>query len=290
MGSPLAYLELMRPRQWLKNAFVAAPLFFSLNLFDADAVIAALWAVAAFCLVSGAAYIENDVCDVEADRVHPRKSNRPLARRDVTPMAARAVSLVLILCAAAIVVLTDAPWRFAAALAAYMVLTDLYSWVLKRVALVELFALASGYVIRVIAGCMAIAVQPSPWILGATGALALFVVTGKRRAELQEAPDSIRVALKGYTVPFLDSLLNILAGLTLALYVLYAMDAETAARFGGASLLPSAVFVAFGVFRYLQVVRTGEGVDDPTEILLGDHWLQGAIGLWVASLAYLIYS
>ena len=200
-SKPLAMLRLMRPRQWLKNGFVLAPLFFSKQLFDVEMIGRSLLAFAAFSLIASFLYILNDWRDVDADRSHPRKRGRPLAAGEVTSSEAAMVAAASFVGGGLIVLaLWPAPGLLAT-LAVYVAVTLGYTAGLKHVALLELFLLASGYVLRVVGGALAIDVPPSPWILVASGLLALLITAGKRRADIAEElrPAPIGTPERGYS-------------------------------------------------------------------------------------------
>jgi decaprenyl-phosphate phosphoribosyltransferase len=284
-------IQLLRPVQWIKNVFVLAPLFFGFRLSDPRAVIDALIAAAIFCVLSSAIYVFNDLRDIGADRVHPKKRFRPLASGTVTPAAAVAAMVALLVTAVLLAYLAGFGRYFVATLVAYVAASASYSLGLKRVALLELFIVASGYVLRVITGCFAVDVAPSQWLLSATGVVALLLVTGKRRAEIADGldPDNNRQSLRGYNLVFLDSMLSMLGSITIITYLMFTVSDYAAERYGSRYLMLSAVFVAYGVLRYLQVLKTSTGADAPTELVIRDGGLIGAVGLWVLFMAILLY-
>lgn len=283
--------KLLRPLQWLKNGFVLAPLLFGLKAGDSTALARTFAAAAIFSLVASAVYIVNDWRDMADDRAHPRKRMRPLASGAVGLGPALVVALVLSGGAAAIYLSAHLPASFASTLLVYAALSLAYSFGLKRVALLELFIVASGYVLRVLAGCQAADVPPSQWLFGTTATVALLLVTGKRRAEMAENVNTTdkRRSLDGYTLEFLDTLLTITASITVMTYMAFTLSDEVIARYGSENLLLSGAFVAFGVFRYMQIVKVGRGADSPTELVISDPGIAGAVIGWLLFMAAKIY-
>lgn len=284
----LPLLRLARPRQWVKNAFVAAPLFFSPWAVNAASVGAVATAIVVFCLLSSAVYVINDWFDRDADRLHPEKRLRPLASGAVAPGAAIVFALVLLGLAAALATLL--PPRFAVAAIAYLVLNLAYSMGLKRIAILDVLAVAAGFVLRVDAGAIAVGVAPSVWIMLATGLLALFLALAKRRDDLvRTLGEGHRASLAGYNLRFVDTSLAVVLGALLVCYLIYTADAETVRRFGTDRLWLTAPFVVAGVMRYLQVTLVEERSGSPTDVALTDRFLILTVLGWAATFALLIY-
>jgi decaprenyl-phosphate phosphoribosyltransferase len=286
-----AALRLMRPLQWLKNVFVAAPLFFSKLLFDPQAIINTAIAVAVFSLVASILYIVNDWCDREADRAHPRKSIRPLAARLISPLEAAVLIGVLAVCAAALLWKLGADERFIIVLAIYSCVSLLYSLVLKHVPLLELFIVASGYVVRVLAGSFALNVEPSQWILAASGLIALLITSAKRRADIDENLEkpNDRRSLEGYTVTYLNHVISISAAMTVLAYILFTVSPYAIERFHSEYLFATSVFVGYGVLRFVQRAIVGRGADDPTWMVVTDPGIVASVVLWGGSMFGIIY-
>jgi decaprenyl-phosphate phosphoribosyltransferase len=286
-----AMLRLMRPLQWLKNVFVAAPLFFSKLLFDRQAIINTCLAVAVFSLVASILYIVNDWRDREADRLHPRKSTRPLASGVTTPLEAAIAAGVLMICVAALLWWAGAGERFIAVLVIYVCASLSYSLGLKHVPLLELFIVASGYVLRVIAGSIALDVEPSQWILAASGLVALLITSAKRRADIDKNFDTLnsRRSLQGYTVTFLDHVISMSAAMAILAYILFTVSPYAIERFHSDYLVPTSVFVGYGVLRFVQLVIVGNGADDPTWLIVTDPGIIVSVALWSALLFGIIY-
>jgi decaprenyl-phosphate phosphoribosyltransferase len=283
-------LELLRVRQWVKNVFILAPLFFGSEAANVAAVTRAIVALIVFCLVSSAVYIFNDWRDVKADQQHATKRSRPLASGRVRVPVALAIMLSLIAAAAAIVYLVRLPAGFAVTVAIYMAINIGYSLGIKQVSVVELFFVASGFVMRLIGGAVAIQVVLSPWIIIATAMLALLMAVGKRRGDIVRQNDALqaRKSLAGYNSAFLDSVLTALTGGTIVVYLLFCVSDYAVARFG-ASVLITSVLVTLGLLRYLQLIIVRGRGESPTDLVLGDPGLLAILAVFGATFAYLIY-
>ena len=283
-------VESLRPAQWVKNGFVFAALIFSRNLTDRHALTLVGGAFLAFCAVSSAAYLLNDVLDAEEDRKHPLKRMRPVAAGRVSPRLAIGASLALAL--GGFVTAWELDRRFFIVIACYVVLNGLYSSVLKHVALVDVFVVAAGFVLRVLGGGTVIRVQISAWLIVCTTLLALFLALSKRRHELVllgvDAAEH-RPNLVDYSPYFLDQLIAIVTASTVMSYALYTLSPDVRAKFPGKHLELTVPFVLFGIFRYLYLVHQREGGGNPTRLLLTDRVLLAVVLMWTASVILLIY-
>jgi decaprenyl-phosphate phosphoribosyltransferase len=285
---PEAMLRLARPRQWVKNAFVVAPLFFSPWAVNGHNIALAAIAVVVFCLLSSAVYVINDYFDRDADRLHPEKKFRPLASGEVTPRQGIALAAILLVASGALSLLL--PRGFALFAGFYFVLNLLYSIRLKQVAIVDVLIVAAGFVLRIDAGAMVIEVTPSVWISLATGLLALFIALAKRRDDLVKTMSNThRASLSGYNLRFVDACLAVTLGALLVCYLMYTTDAETIRRFKTDQLWLTAVFVIAGVMRYLQITLVEERSGSPTDIVVTDRFLIISVLGWAATFAFLIY-
>jgi len=285
------FIRILRPTQWTKNVFVLAPLMFGFKLTTASFVASALLATVVFSLLASALYIVNDFIDMEADRKHAKKNRRPLAKGEITKPQAIAIVAVLIGLTGLISLYAGFDKSFWIFLLLYTVFTLAYSFGLKQVALLELFIVASGYMLRLLAGCAAIQELPSPWILAATGTIALLIATGKRRAELAENhdPEQHRLSLRQYNLVFLDSVITMLAGVTFVTYLLFTTSDYAIARYHTPYFVATSVFVLYGVLRYLQLVKVTGGADDPTTLILTDRSLCIAVAGWIVTCIGFIY-
>jgi 4-hydroxybenzoate polyprenyltransferase len=290
-----ALLETLRPKQWTKNLLVFAGLLFSVQFGHSDYVLRTLGGFAAFCLLSGSVYLLNDLADAEADRQHPKKRLRPIPSGRL-PRAAALGALPLI--AAAVVAL--AWWLgtgFSVVAGMYLVMNLAYSMGLKHQVIVDVFIIALGFVLRAIAGVELLrpvmpAIELSPWLLVCTFFGALFLALGKRRREIANAGDgaaSRRAVLSHYTPETLDGMLLISAATSLVSYALYTIWPGTVAKFHTQSLLYTVPFVAYGLFRYLWLVRTSETTEDPSHVLLSDRPIGAVLVLYLAAVVFLLY-
>jgi len=283
-------VETLRPQQWVKNGFIFAALIFSQSLTRWDRCRQVLLATLVFCLVSSAAYVLNDIFDAAEDRHHPIKKLRPIASGRLNPTTAAIVGAILGACG-----LIEA-WRlntsFFGIVVAYVALNVLYSAFLKRVALLDVFIVAAGFLFRVIAGGLVIRVAISPWLIVCTTLLALFLALSKRRHELvllgHHASDH-RAILADYSPYFLDQLISIVTASTVVTYALYTLSPDVQAKFPGKRLELTIPFVLFGIFRYLYLIHHREQGGNPTRSLLTDPVLLSVVLFWAASVILIIY-
>ncbi|HET9767805.1 MAG TPA: decaprenyl-phosphate phosphoribosyltransferase [Thermoanaerobaculia bacterium] len=283
-------LRAMRPQQWVKNLFVLAPVVFAHRLGDPALVGRALLALAAFCAGASAIYLANDVRDREADRHHPLKQKRPIARGEVSVATALAVAAVL---AVAAIAAGAALGRAVLALVlAFLLLNALYTAYLKHVVILDVMVLAIGYLLRVEAGAAAVGVAVSSWLLLCTLFVAVFLGFSKRRHELlllaDRAADQRRV-LSHYSPAFLDQMISVVTASTVICYALYAMADESVAKHGR-SLVYTVPFVLFGVFRYLYLTYQRPGHANPTEEVLTDPPFLVNVALWAALVLAVLYA
>jgi 4-hydroxybenzoate polyprenyltransferase len=277
--SRVAYslLRLARPKQWIKNTFVLAPLVFARAYSDVEAVKQALFAVALFCVASSACYIVNDMRDVERDRAHPvKKWSRPLAAGQVSMQAATALLVALYVVLAAGFALKPA---LIAPIGGYILLNLAYSFVLKHQPVVDIFAVASGFVLRVWAGAEAIDVPLSSWMAITTLCLALYLASIKRKQELVSAGSEGRRVLQDYSITLIDRYAEMAAVGALIFYSLFVMSSNQ-------KLAVTIPLVLFGLFRYWFVVETQEGGETPTDVLLTDKPLIACIVVWAGFCVY----
>lgn len=284
------WIALARPAQWIKNAFVLAPLLFSQRLFEPEYGIRTLIGVAAFCLASSASYVVNDLHDREQDAIHPLKRDRPLAAGRVGARAA--VVYGLFLYAGAFTLSGLVGLRFALLVVAYVGLQLGYSFAFRSVPGLDAVAIASGFVLRAAAGVVAADAVMSAWLLECTFALALFLALGKRRHEallLDSDATAHRVALAGYSPVWLDRLLKVSAVVTLFLYSAYAISPDVGEKLGTEWMWMTIPFVALGLLRYLFVIYARDDGGDPTGVLIGDLPLQLVISGWILTVFVLLY-
>jgi len=287
----LALVRALRPRQWVKNLFVAAPIVFAQRLTDHDLLLREAIAVLAFCLLSGAVYLFNDVRDVEADRLHPTKRNRPIASGKLSERTALIASATLAI-GSLVGCFLLAP-MLAAFAGAYLAQNVAYTLRLKNIAFVDVALIASGFILRVLGGAAAIAVPASHWLLICTGLLAMLLGFGKRAHELawseREGMRATRGSLGGYRLAPLRVAMLVLAIVTLALYVAYTLDPHTVGMFHTTRLVYSAPFVAAGMARFLVLALWKPKDESPTDAMLRDPvFLLALVGAG-ATMLYAIY-
>jgi 4-hydroxybenzoate polyprenyltransferase len=286
----LNLIRCLRPGQWTKNLLVFAGLLFGRRLLDVRADAQALLAFAIFCALSGAVYLVNDVADRESDRKHPVKARRPIAAGIVPVPTALFTAVVLIVGALGASVLLGSMFTLVAA--AYVVLQLLYSGPLKHIVIIDVLTLAMGFVLRAVAGAVAVRVEISHWLLVCTVLLALFIGLAKRRHEIVllagDAPTH-RPILGEYSPYLLDQMIAVVTASTLIAYIFYTVSPETQAKFGTPWLGLTIPFPLYGIFRYLYLVHRREGGGSPSELLLTDRPLLLCVALWAASVAVIIY-
>lgn len=291
-------LRAMRPRQWLKNGLVFMALAFSVgqswsvNRPESWMPLLAKVTLAftAFCAASSAEYLINDLRDIERDRLHPRKRRRPLASGALRPRTAVLAAVALL--AGGLLLALPLGWRFTLVLAGYASLALAYSFALKHMVLLDLMALAVGFVLRAVAGAVAINVPVSPWLYLCTFLGALFIAINKRRHELTLLDDGAadhRPILAEYTTGLLDQMASVVTAATVVAYALYTVTADNLPD--NHAMLGTVPFVLYGVFRYLYLVHRHDAGGSPEDILLTDRPLQITIALWVlAAMVILAFS
>ena len=280
-------IRLMRPRQWTKNLAVFAAIVFSGNLLDPRLLGVTALAFASFCLVSSSLYALNDTLDAERDRAHPVKRDRPVASGRMSASAALMISAALLVSGVALGFVVGLP--FVAVLAGYLILQLLYVFALKNVAIVDMLAIAAGFVLRAVAGAVAIAVPVSPWLILCTGLLALFLAAAKRRHELvllRELSVGHRPVLAEYSAELLDSFMVTLSAATVTSYALYTFFETRAPNHLMMLTIP---FVIYGVLRYQMLVLSKGSGGRPEDVLLGDGPILTDIVLWMVSAVAVLY-
>jgi 4-hydroxybenzoate polyprenyltransferase len=283
------WLRLFRPAHWIKNLFVLGPLLFSGKAVDPTSFAHALEAFVAFCLVSSGVYAINDVLDRDADRVHPIKRARPVAAGRIATKGALVAGLALILSGVVVAALVNR--RVVLFVALYVALNALYMWRVKEIVVLDVFAIASFFVIRLLTGAAAVEVEPSVWLLLCGGLLALYLGFTKRRHELVLLGDESaghRGVLSQYSPAFLDQMSMVLLSVTVVCYIMYTLESATANAVGTNLLSYSTVFVLYGVFRYLFLVHQREG-GSPTATLLNDRQLLTVAAFWLVYCGLVIY-
>jgi 4-hydroxybenzoate polyprenyltransferase len=279
------YWKLLRPKQWVKNVFIFAPLIYSRNFFNPSLLGLTCAAFIFFCLLSSSVYIFNDICDRERDRSHPLKCHRPLASGRVSVRVAFAYAGFLCLFS----LWGSLAIRPVLGMVAfcYFLLVVFYSLYLKRLAILDVMSIAAGFILRVVAGAVAVCVEVSPWLLICTGFLALFLALGKRRHELhllEVAAPEHRPSLENYSFAFIDQMVAVATSGTILSYSLYTFLAPTSQ-----GLVITIPFVVYALFRYLHIVYHQNLGGEPEEILLHDRPFQVAVVLWLVTSLLVLY-
>lgn len=299
-----ALLRAMRPKQWIKNLALFVGIVFAQQLFSPALFARTVLAFVAFCLASSTIYLLNDLLDLENDRQHPTKSKRPLASGALpVSWAIAAIALLLAFCALATAAIFFIPTQpgadifaryggaslaFTATITAYLVLMVLYSTRLKHVVVMDVFIIASGFVLRILAGVVVIPVVISPWLYLVTILLSLFLALNKRRNEmvlLDERASAHRQILKEYSLPLLDQMITIVTAATLMAYSLYTFQGPT----GDHKLMLTIPLVLYGMFRYLYLVHMRMEGGSPEEILLRDRHMLATVLLCIALVIFILY-
>ncbi len=286
----LALFVSLRPSQWTKNLIIFGPLGLAQRLLDPASVAQAVEAFVIFCVLSGVVYLLNDVVDREGDRLHPIKKFRPIASGEVPVGAALALAAAL-----AVLALTAAFWLrplFGVMAAAYLGLLAIYSGPLKHVVIIDVLTIAVGFVLRAVAGAVAIDVAVSPWLYVLTILLALFLALSKRRHELVLLADQAtdhRPSLEEYSPYLLDQMISVVTASTLVAYAIYTVSPETIEKLGTNKLGLTLPFPLYGIFRYLYLVHQKEGGGSPSDMLLNDRPLLACVALWVVAMTLIIY-
>lgn len=301
------YLQLLRVEQWIKNLFVFIPLFFSGNITNLDLLTKSIFAFVIFSLAASSVYIINDYSDIESDKKHPEKRNRPLASGAISKSGAVVVfSLLVVFCVALIIFsqyyfnlsllkikllfLNFNVWKLATIIGFYFLMNLAYTYKLKHVAIVDITIISIGFVLRVLAGGYATGILISQWAILLTFVLALVLAIGKRRGELINAQISgkTRKALDGYNVQFADIALSISCTLAIVCYLMFTLSPEVQQRFHSRVFF-TVIFVVFAFLRYLQQTLVYNKTESPTKIIYKDRYIQVTMLLWITAFLLQIY-
>ena len=284
-----ALIKTMRPRQWTKNGFIFFALIFDKQLFVLDSFLRTLAGFFLFCLISSAVYLLNDIADMEADRKHPEKKHRPIASGKLPLNVAASAAIALILVALPAAYFLEP--ALALILALYLLINIFYSRWLKHIPILDVLIISAGFVLRVAAGITLITVERfSPWLYVVTTLFSLYIGLGKRRAEmnlLEHGAGSHRKVLDGYTLPLIDQYITIVSGTTIVTYSLYTFTAPNLPP--NHAMMLTIPFVVYGIFRYLQLIQTGNAAGAPDEVALKDRPLQLTVLLWGLAVIAIFY-
>ncbi len=286
----MAYIKLLRPKDWAKNIFLFIPLFFAGEITDTGKVLEVLLGFIAFSAAASSIYILNDYRDIEDDRKHPVKKFRPLASGAVSKSIALIIAIGLIIFAFGLAwYIRD---KFLFVLAIYYVINLGYSFGLKNVSILDIILLAAGFVLRVKAGSVIAQVPLSEWIIIMVFLLALFMAIGKRRDDVilkLSSGQDMRKSIKGYNLDFLNTLMALICAVIIVAYFMYTMSEEVMVRYQTHRLYYTCLFVVAGIMRYLQIIFVIADSGSPTKILYKDRFIQVVLLLWAASFFAIIY-
>ena len=290
-------ISILRSRQWIKNCFVLLPLFFNGSILEGQLFLSAVTMTIAFCFAASGIYCLNDICDAEADRLHPMKRLRPIACGAVSRRLALAL---MVLCwMAAILLIYLFPWRAGVDISNllgvvlfYLIMKIAYCVRLKQMAIVDVFIIAAGYVLRIVAGGMATCISLSHWMVLMTFLLALFLAFAKRRDDVvmfEETNIKARNNVDRYNLPFMNQVIGIIASITMVCYIMYTVSPEVTSRFHSPFLYATSIFVLSGIIRYLQITIVEVKSGSPTRLLFEDRFLKITILGWLLSFIIIIY-
>lgn len=289
--SILKYVFLsMRPKQWIKNFLVFAALVFSKNIFDLSKDLNAFIGLIIFCMITGCSYLINDLLDLEKDKLHPSKSQRPLSSGKLKKTTA--VLVTIIVCSVGIFLAFYINKFFGIIVLAFFLLNLGYSTYLKNVVIIDVITIAAGFVLRVVGGAVIISVVASHWLILCTMLLSLFLGFSKRRHELillETDATSHRKVLEHYSPYFLDQMIAVVTASTLICYALYTMSKDTIEKLGTSKLIYTIPFVLYGIFRYLYLVHQKKGGGNPTGVIFTDIPIIINVTLWVITSIVFVY-
>lgn len=284
------YIKLLRPKDWAKNLFLFIPLFFSGEIFDLTKLVSVFEGFIAFSFIASGIYVVNDYADIEHDKKHPVKRNRPLASGTANPSIAIGVSILLFIVGFLIAFFIGQ--SFILLLAIYFILNIAYSFGLKNIPILDIFIIGIGFSLRIRSGGAIAHVDLTIWMNIMIFLLALFMAVGKRRDDVLLTVSSgvnMRKVVEGYTIDFLNTLLALISAVMIVSYFMYTVSDKVIMRHGTGRLYLTSLFVMAGIIRYLQIIYVHSGAGSPTKILYKDRFVQICILLWMASFYFLIY-
>ncbi len=286
-------IKIIRPHQWIKNVFVLVPLFFGGSLTNKTDILAAAIAFFAFSFIASSIYCLNDIVDVEDDRKHPKKCHRPIASGKVSVAQGYAIMVLMIaLSFGCVSLLGEFAAGSAVVIGIYLLLNIAYCLWLKRLAIVDVFVIAFGFVLRLLIGGIATDISLSNWIVLMTFLLTLFLSLAKRRDDvvlMNETGHAPRMNTIRYNLSFINQAITITATVTIVCYIMYTVSPEVEQRVGTKYLYLTTVFVLLGILRYLQLTLVDNKTGDPTRALLQDRFLQAVLTLWILAFLIIIY-
>ena len=289
-------LQLLRPQQWVKNLFVFLPLFFDKHLFHWEYLLCCILMFFAFSFAASGIYCFNDIRDAEADRKHEVKRNRPIASGAVSPTTGYLVMAICFILAVVLIALIPRPDGSNALLylivGAYVLMNIAYSLKLKQLAIIDVFIIAIGFVLRVFAGGMAAGITLTHWIVLMTFLLTLFLAFAKRRDDVvtfEASGVATRKNVNRYNVSFMNLAISIVASITMVCYIMYTVSPQVVERFNSPYVYLTSLFVLAGIIRYLQITVVDVKSGSPTKVLLKDRFIQGCVVCWIIAFMLIIY-
>ncbi len=283
-------IQLMRPHQYVKNLFIFLPLFFALKITDIHLLSNSLIAFIAFSLTASAVYILNDYHDIDEDREHPSKRDRPLASGAISKQ--QGIGIMLVLFGIGFLLMSILSIKAAIILIIYVVMNILYSLWLKHIAILDIIIISIGFVLRLFIGSSVTHIELSMWIVIMTFLLALFMALAKRRDDILIYLDTgkkMRKVIDGYNLQFLDTAMSIMASVVIVAYVIYTSSPEVVDRVDSHYLYLTSLFVIIGIMRYLQIAFVLQDSGSPTKIVLRDRFMQFTIVGWIITFAWILY-
>lgn len=291
-------IKLLRPKQWLKNTFIFLPLFFDRHLFDLEYLVPSLLMFASFCFAASGVYCFNDVYDVEADRQHPTKCKRPVASGAVSKTTAYCLMAFCFVLSFTILAVGGLTLRrgwfltLSGLLLFYILMNISYCVKLKNIVIVDVFIIAIGFVLRVLAGGLSTGIYLTHWIILMTFLLALFLAFAKRRDDVvlyEKSGLAMRNNVSRYNLAFINQVIAVVGSLTMMCYIMYTVSPETISRFQSPYIYATSIFVLAGIIRYLQLTIVDVKSGSPTEVLMKDRFIQACIIGWILSFVLIIY-
>lgn len=289
-------IKLIRPNHWIKNLFVFLPIFFGQKLLDGHLLFNTAVAFMSFCFVASSIYCFNDIIDVEDDRRHPVKCNRPVASGKISIFAAYVImGLLMLMSVGVLFLMSDEEFRYSTmtVIVAYWLMELAYCILLKRFAIVDVCILSLGFILRILVGGMATGIVVSHWLIMMTFLLTLFLGIAKRRDDvlrMERTGILARHNTNRYNLTFVNEALTITGSVMLVCYIMYTVDANVVARFGTPYIYVTSIFVVLGLLRYMQLAMVDENTGDPTKVLLKDRFTQCVVLGWLFSFLILIYA
>ena len=287
-----AFLKMIRPHQYIKNLLVFFPLFFAKKITDVTLLQSAAMAFISFCFAASTIYIFNDIRDIEKDKVHPKKKFRPIASGAVSVKAAIITDIIFLAVALAVAFLTGT--KMGIIILVYLGINLFYSLGMKNIAILDIFAVSTGFLLRLLSGTeygAVVGILPSHWIIIMTFLLSLFLAIAKRRDDLvlAESGLDVRKSISGYSLEFINGVMSIMSAVIIVSYLLYTLDPAVQAHYGSKNVYATTFFVILGLLRYMQITFVEKKSGSPTDIVYKDRFLQISILAWIVSFLFFAY-